>query len=66
MALSVKQLQDKKARLLASLVSTEAKAEGIKSDISEVEELLQGKVAELQAQMDEINGTNTNTTEEVI
>lgn len=68
MALSVKQLQDKKARLTANLATAEGKVVSIQEDIAEVDTALQSKTAELQAQIDEINGiTNTeNKTEEVI
>ena len=66
MALSVKQLQDKKARLVKTMETLGDKAISLENEITEVDELLQAKTAELQAQIDEINGTQTNTTEEVI
>ncbi len=66
MALSTKQLQDKKVRLEATLATTLEKVTSINEDIQEVQSLLVGKTAELQAQIDEINGTSTKTTEEVI
>ena len=66
MALSTKQLQDKKVRLEATLATTLEKVTSINEDIQEVQSLLVGKTAELQAQIDEINGTQTNKTEEVI
>lgn len=66
MALSTKQLQDKKVRLEATLATTLEKVTSINEDIQEVQSLLVGKTAELQAQIDEINGTSTKTTGEVI
>ena len=68
--LSVKQLQDKKVRLETSLATAETKVTSIQDDIQEVQSLLVGKTAELQAQIDAINGTDTtqknNTEAEVI
>ena len=72
MALSVKQLQDKKARLAITLEIANKKVRQTESDIAEVQVALEGKTAELQAQIDAINSgvapvvVEENKTEEVI